>query len=68
MVVLNKNKKITFFYFLPVVALFIFVVHQLVKTWTLIDFFLPFTLSPSFSIVLQNQNLVDERASVLYKQ
>ena len=50
---------------LPVVALFIFGVHQLLNARPLVNFFLPFSIRPSLRVVLQYQDLVNERAPVL---
>lgn len=50
---------------LPVIALFVFGVHQLVNARSPVDFFLPFPISPSLCVVLQDQNLVYEWAPVL---
>lgn len=50
---------------LPIVALFVFGVHQLLNARPLINFFLPFPIRPSLRIVLQYQDLVNERAPIL---
>lgn len=65
---MSRNCKVylsTLYVALPVVALFIFGVHQLLNAWPLINFFLPFPISPSLCVVLQYQNLVYEWASIL---
>lgn len=53
---------------LPVVTLFIFGVHQFLNAWPLINFFLPFPISPTLSVVLEHQNPVYEWAPILCTQ
>lgn len=55
-----------FIYTVPVIALFIFGVHQLLNARSLIDFLLPFPIGPSLCIVLQHQNLVYEWTSIFW--
>lgn len=65
----NPKTNISAIYFdLPVVALLIFGVHHFINAWPLINLFFPFAISPSLSIVLQNQDMVNEWATIFWKR
>lgn len=49
----------------PVITLLVFGVLELLNTRPFIDLFLPLAIGPTLGVVLQHQNLVNERSSIL---